>query len=69
MRTTFTLDDALAEEAHRYGVPLSASAREGVEAAVRRAKEAHDRQAYLMNPEAPEDWSPDEAWSDEVGGE
>lgn len=68
MRTTFTLDDVLAEEAHHYGVPLSASAREGVEAAVRRAKEAHDRQAYLTHPEVSEDWAPDETWSDEVSG-
>jgi Arc/MetJ family transcription regulator len=66
MRTTITLDDALAAEAQRYGVPLSTSAREGVAAAVRRAKEACDRQAYLENPEASEDWAPDEAWSDET---
>jgi hypothetical protein len=66
MRKTFTLDDALVEEARLYGVSLSTSAREGVEAAVRRAKEAHDRQAYSITPEVPEDWSPDEACFDEV---
>lgn len=50
-------------------MPLSALASEGVEVAVRRAKGAHGRQAYPMNPEAPEDWSPDEAWSNEAIGE
>lgn len=61
MRISFTLDDALAEEVRRYRVPLSESAREGVEAADRRAKEAPDRKAYVMHPEAPEDWTTD--WS------
>lgn len=65
MRSTFTLDDELAEEARRYGVALSAAAREGVAAAVRRAKEAHDRAAYLAHPEAGEDWGEVEAWTNE----
>ena len=66
MRRTFTLDDELVEEARRYGVSLPASAREVVEAAIRRAKETHDRQAYSITPEVPEDWPPDEAFFDEV---
>jgi hypothetical protein len=65
MRTTITIDDALAEEAHRYGVSLSASAREGVAAAVRRAKELHDRQAYIRQPEHDEGRDLLEAWEEE----
>jgi post-segregation antitoxin (ccd killing protein) len=63
MRTTFTLDDELAAEAHRYGVALSAAAREGVAAAVRRAKEARDRAAYLEHPETDDGWGELEAWT------
>jgi Arc/MetJ family transcription regulator len=62
MRTTITLDDALAEEARRYGVALSTAARSGVAEAVRRAKEAHDRAMYLQHPEIDDGWSALEAW-------
>lgn len=68
MRSTFGPDDALAEDARRYGVPLSAAAREGVAAAVRRAKEAHDRAAYQARPERGDDWGTLEAWEDEEPG-
>jgi post-segregation antitoxin (ccd killing protein) len=52
-RTTFTLDDALAETARELGINISAAAREGVDAAVRAALAAADRQAYLRQPEDP----------------
>lgn len=64
MRSTFTIDDALAEEARRYNVPLSTAAREGIEVAVRKAKEAHDRAAYLARPETGDEWGTFEAWTD-----
>jgi len=65
-RTTFTLDDALAEEARRLGVNISAAARDGVAAAVREALGRTDREAYRRSPEkADEFWSAAEAWRDE----
>jgi post-segregation antitoxin (ccd killing protein) len=36
-RTTFTLDESLAQQARRLGVNISAAARDGVAAAVRAA--------------------------------
>ena len=50
-RTTFTLDDALAERARQLDINISAAAREGVSAAVRAALVAADRAAYEQNPE------------------
>ena len=50
-RTTFTLDDALAERARQLDINISAAAREGVSAAVRAALVAADRAAYERNPE------------------
>ena len=38
IRTTFTLDDALAERARQLGINLSAAARDGVAAAVARPR-------------------------------
>ena len=67
MRTTFTLDDDLASEARRYGVPLSSAAREGVAAAVRRAKEANDRIKYLEQPETDDGWEELEGWAGDAG--
>jgi Arc/MetJ family transcription regulator len=65
-RTTFTLDDSLADEARRLGVNISAAARDGVAAAVRSALERSDRAAYLTKPEKIDHfWSDAEAWSDE----
>jgi Arc/MetJ family transcription regulator len=67
MRTTITLDDALADEARRYGVALSSAARDGVADAVRRAKEAHDRAMYLAHPETDDGWDDVEAWGPTAG--
>lgn len=65
-RTTFTLDDSLADQARRLGVNISAAARDGVAAAVRSALERSDRAAYAKNPEKVDDfWNDAEAWGDE----
>lgn len=65
-RTTFTLDDALAERARRLGINVSAAAREGVAAAVRAALAKADRAAYERQPERPDAfWAEAEAWSDD----
>jgi post-segregation antitoxin (ccd killing protein) len=65
-RTTFTLDDSLAEEARHLGVNVSAAAREGVAAAVRSALADADRAAYRDRPETPDEfWSAAESWGDE----
>ena len=64
VRTTFTLDSELAEQARRLKVNISAAAREGVAASVRRALEEADKQAYLRCPEQPDDfWEQAQAWS------
>ncbi len=64
-RTTFTLDDALAEQARRLGVNISAAARDGVAAAVRAALARADRDAYRRSPEKVDDfWAEAEAWQD-----
>jgi post-segregation antitoxin (ccd killing protein) len=65
-RTTFTLDEALAGQARRLGVNISAAARDGVAAAVREALARADRAAYKRKPEKPDTfWVEAEAWSDE----
>ena len=65
-RTTFTLDEALADQARRLGVNISAAARDGVAAAVREALARADRAAYTRKPEKPDTfWVEAEAWSDE----
>lgn len=65
-RSTFTVDRALAEEARRRGVNISAAAREGVAAAVRAAMARADREAYRRRPERPDPfWSDVEAWTEE----
>lgn len=65
-RTTFTLEDSLAEQARRLGVNISAAARDGVAAAVRSALAANDREAYRTHPErVDESWIDVEAWGDE----
>lgn len=65
-RTTFTLDDALAEHARRLGVNISAAARDGVAAAVRAALAHADRAAYANKPEKTDPfWSEAESWVDE----
>jgi post-segregation antitoxin (ccd killing protein) len=65
-RTTFTLDDDLAEQARSLEINISAAAREGVAAAVRAALADRDRAAYLRRPEQPEvDWAAAEVWGEE----
>lgn len=65
VRTTFSLDEELAERARDLGVNVSAAAREGVVAAVRAALERSDREAYRKNPERPEMfWREAEAWGE-----
>ena len=66
MRTTFTLDEALAERARSLGINLSAAARQGVRDAVRAAVAQADRAAYERHPERPDPfWSQAEAWTEE----
>lgn len=65
-RATFTLDDALAAQARRLGVNVSAAAREGVAAAIRSALAQADRDAYRRSPEKVDDfWAVAEAWGEE----
>jgi len=65
-RTTFTLDDALAERARQLGINVSAAAREGVSAAVRAAMAHADRAAYERRPERADPfWSEAGAWSED----
>ncbi|MDA8103163.1 MAG: type II toxin-antitoxin system CcdA family antitoxin [Nitrospiraceae bacterium] len=64
-RTTFTLDEELAERARQLGVNISAAARQGVADAVRAALERSDRDAYLRHPERAGDfWAEAEAWGE-----
>lgn len=66
MRTTFTLDRELAEQAQRLRVNISAAARDGVSAAVRQALVEADRAAYERFPEEPDEfWDQAEAWGSE----
>lgn len=65
-RTTFTLEDSLADQARRLGVNISAAARDGVAAAVRSALAQRDREAYRTRPElVDEAWVDVEAWGNE----
>lgn len=65
-RTTFSLDEKLAERARELDVNISAAAREGVAAAVRRAMGEADRAAYQRFPERPDSfWDDAEAWGAE----
>lgn len=65
-RTTFTLDEKLAEAARQLDVNISAAAREGVIAAVKRAMGEADRAAYQRSPEQLDDfWVEAEAWGAE----
>ena len=65
-RTTFTLDEALAAQARRLGVNISAAARAGVAAAVRSALARSDRAAYERIPEQPDSfWDEVGAWGEE----
>jgi len=65
-RTTFTLDDELAERARQLGINISAAARQGVADAVRAALARSDREAYQRHPERPDSfWTQAEAWGEE----
>ncbi len=64
-RTTFTLDEELAERARALGVNVSAAARQGVADDVRAALARADRDAYLRQPERADPfWSEVEAWGE-----
>jgi len=66
IRTTFTLDDALAERARQLDINISAAAREGVASAVRAALAEADRAAYQRVPERPDPfWNDVEAWTEQ----
>lgn len=63
---SFTLDAALAEQARRLGINISAAARHGVADAVRAALAHSDRAAYERRPEDPESfWREVETWGAE----
>ncbi len=65
-RTTFSLDETLADQARKLGVNVSAAAREGVAAAVRSALAQADRRAYSDMPESVDtSWFEAEAWGAE----
>ena len=56
----------MAEQARRLRINISAAAREGVAAAVRRAVGEADRAAYQRRPEQPDSfWDAAEAWGTE----
>ena len=64
-RTTFTLEESLAEQARELGINISAAARDGVAAAVRTALAEVDREAYRREPERAESfWVEAEAWGE-----
>lgn len=65
-RTTFTLNDELAERARQLGINISAAARQGVADAVRAALARSDREAYEKHPERSDAfWAEAEAWGEE----
>jgi len=65
-RTTFTLDDDLAQSARDLNINISAAAREGVATAVRAALVESDRAAYQRIPEAVDDfWQSAQAWTEQ----
>ena len=64
-RTTFTLDEALAERARHLSINISAAAREGVATAVRGALARADRAAYEQHPERSDPfWTEAEGWTE-----
>ena len=66
VRTTFTLDKRVAEQARQLNINVSAAAREGVGAAVRAAKLQQDREAYRRRPERSDPfWDEVQVWVDE----
>lgn len=66
LRTTFTLDEDLADRARRLGINISAAARAGVAAEVRAARARSDRDAYQRKPERADTfWDEAETWGEE----
>ncbi len=64
-RTTFTLDEELAERARQLGINISAAARQGVADAVRAALAQSDREAYRRHPERTDAaWAAAEVWGE-----
>lgn len=63
MRTTITIGDDVAEQAHEFGVNLSAAARKGITEAVRRARAEADWQAYERCPETEDDATKPWSWT------
>lgn len=64
VRTTFTLDKDLIQQAKELEVNVSAAARAGVAEAVRQAMIANDIAAYQRNPEVVDPfWTEIQAWS------
>ena len=65
LRTTFTLDEDLAQLARKLGINVSAAARQGVSDAVRTAMAQADREAYTRHPEGDDSlWTESEAWGE-----
>jgi post-segregation antitoxin (ccd killing protein) len=65
LRTTFTLDEGLAERARQLDINISAAARQGVADAVRAALTQSDREAYLRHPEGADSfWAEAETWGE-----
>ena len=65
IRTTFSLDQGLAQQAKELEVNVSAAARAGVATAVRAALARSDREAYRRHPERPDAfWREIEAWDE-----
>ncbi|MCY4104745.1 MAG: type II toxin-antitoxin system CcdA family antitoxin [bacterium] len=65
IRTTITLDRAMAEQARDLRINISSAARAGVAASIKKALAEADREAYRRNPEQPDDfWDQAQAWSD-----
>ena len=66
VRSTFSMEEELAERARELGVNVSAAARKGVAEAVRAALAQADREAYRKQPEVADDfWRDAEAWTDQ----
>lgn len=63
MRTSVSIDDALAAEARELGINVSEAAREGLRRAIRHRRAERDREAYRARPELEDEaWEQAEAW-------
>lgn len=64
-RTTFTMDEQLADQARELGVNVSAVALLALPSAAAQARLSSDRAAYQQQPERPDSfWDEAEAWVD-----